>query len=296
MRRLATVCLLLAAATAHADDLAATLSTNAIRIGDPVALTLRVPHAADARITWPELADGRRIAVREHRIEDEAGTSVATWHLTSYETGTHALATNPVRIATASGEQLLSLPSPLTLSVVSALGTNDVAPRPSKPLASWPSRFWVRLLAVLAGVALLAALVAFAVRALIRRARRPTPPPPPVPPHERALRELETLRAKGWMERGEAEPFYVALSDIVRRYLEGRFALRAPELTTEEFIREAAVHTALQDAHRKLVSDFLVQSDLVKFARHRPERAAMEDGHASAVRLVRETTPAAPAP
>ena len=66
------------------------------------------------------------------------------------------------------------------------------------------------------------------------------------------------------------DPWYVELSDIVRRYVEERFALRAPELTTEEFLFEAGRSAELSSSHRGLLSDFLERCDRVKFARYTP--------------------------
>ena len=110
------------------------------------------------------------------------------------------------------------------------------------------------------------------------------------------MNALADLRAKGWIEALKIEPFYVALSGIVRRYLEGRFGLRAPERTTEEFIRDALTSKKLSDAHRDLVAGFLEQSDLVKFARHAPGPADMRNALESAERLVRETMSVVPEP
>ena len=59
--------------------------------------------------------------------------------------------------------------------------------------------------------------------------------------------------------------------DIVRRYLEGRYGVRAPELTTEEFLQEAQRAAALAANHRELLSAFLERCDRVKFAGYRPD-------------------------
>ena len=107
---------------------------------------------------------------------------------------------------------------------------------------------------------------------------------------------IESLRAKGWIEALNVEPFYVELSAIVRRYLEARFGLRAPERTTEEFIRDALTSKKLSDPHRDLVAGFLEQSDLVKFARHAPGPTDMRNALESAERLVHETMPVEPEP
>ena len=52
----------------------------------------------------------------------------------------------------------------------------------------------------------------------------------------------------------------------MRRYLEDRFELRAPELTTEEFLDVAGSANRLSHDHQSLLRDFLRQADLVKFA------------------------------
>ena len=108
------------------------------------------------------------------------------------------------------------------------------------------------------------------------------------------MNALRDLLAKGWIETENSEPFYIELSSIIRRYLEGRFGLRAPERTTEEFIREAVTSRLLSSDHQMLTSEFLEQCDLVKFARHRPKRADMQNGYNAAERLVRETIPPEP--
>ena len=52
-------------------------------------------------------------------------------------------------------------------------------------------------------------------------------------------RSADAPAAERLVERGELERYYVGLSAIVRRYLEDRFGLRAPEMTTEEFLAVA---------------------------------------------------------
>src|SRR5207253_620970 len=71
-------------------------------------------------------------------------------------------------------------------------------------------------------------------------------------------------------EEGKFEEYYVQLSAIVRRYLEDGFHVRAPEMTTEEFLAAATSDGRLIATHRRLLGEFLSQADLVKFARHLP--------------------------
>src|SRR4051812_11506406 len=51
---------------------------------------------------------------------------------------------------------------------------------------------------------------------------------------EDALAELERLFAL--VEEGQSKPYAIESSGIVRRYIERRFSIRAPQRSTEEFL------------------------------------------------------------
>ena len=90
--------------------------------------------------------------------------------------------------------------------------------------------------------------------------------------YEIARGELDALLYGGRpsADREAMDAFYVQLSAIIRRYLENRFALRSPELTTEEFLGEMGRSPDLARGHQQLLRAFLEQADLVKFAAHVP--------------------------
>ena len=73
------------------------------------------------------------------------------------------------------------------------------------------------------------------------------------------------------LDDAEVDAWFVELSAIVRRYLEGRYQVRAPELTTEEFLQEARRAAGLSAEHRDLLTAFLERCDRVKFAGYRPD-------------------------
>ena len=279
----------------QAFSVSSALSTNRIRIGDPVRLTVDVLHRDGTVVEFPSVALGKDIVVRDSDTvqTDLPGDLCKTeqiLHLTSMTVTNHVIGNGEqVTIATPQGLHW-TLPYPFAaLEVVSSLAPGETDPRPAKDgLASWPAppSRWIWI--ALAALALLAAAVA-ALHRVLTAPRTILHMPPPVPPHQAALDAIEALRARGWIEALNIEPFYVELSAIVRRYLEARFGLRAPERTTEEFIRDALSSKLLSDAHRDLVAGFLEQSDLVKFARHAPGQADMRNALDSAARLVRET-------
>jgi hypothetical protein len=96
-------------------------------------------------------------------------------------------------------------------------------------------------------------------------------------PEEIALQDLERLLADDLLARGEIKFFHLRISDILRRYVENRFGLKAPERTTEEFLMELSraesSSNEILNKHKALLSGFLSQCDLVKFARHEPSIA-----------------------
>ena len=81
------------------------------------------------------------------------------------------------------------------------------------------------------------------------------------------------------------------LSDIVRSYLEGRFHLRAPEMTTEEFLQAAQRDPQLAPPQRSLLGTFLSEADLVKFARYVPAADDSERAYRAAREFVQSTAP-----
>ena len=80
----------------------------------------------------------------------------------------------------------------------------------------------------------------------------------------------------------------------MRRYLEDRFDLRAPELTTEEFLALAGSASNLSRDHQLLLRDFLRQADLVKFAGVRASEDEIRRSSDLAVRFLEETRENAP--
>lgn len=189
---------------------------------------------------------------------------------------------------------------PLVIDVAGVLGAADAAdgaeaepePRPLKPTTEWElpgaaRRRGLRLLAALLGAGLLAGLGLVA----LRRLRRPPRPAPPLPADVVALAALERLRGDDLPARGEVVEHYRRLTGIVRRYLEDRFGLHAPERTTEEFLREAERSDALDPGHRATLGPFLRSADLVKFARLEPTGEECLRALDLGVAFVRATAP-----
>jgi hypothetical protein len=140
------------------------------------------------------------------------------------------------------------------------------------PRASWPLLVYL----VLSAVALLL-LLSPVVLLRQRHRRRPS-----VPPEQSTLDLLAKLGEECESEE-EIVRSYIALSAIVRRYLEKRFSLPAQAQTTTEFL-ELLPATELSPPQQTWLEGFLERCDLVKFARVVPPvedcRVAIESARA----------------
>ncbi len=108
-------------------------------------------------------------------------------------------------------------------------------------------------------------------------------------PSEIAYEALKKLKEKGLIKLGKVKEFYIELSDIARHYLEDRFEVRAPEMTTEEFLTDIKDSDVLSREQKNLLRDFLLHCDMVKFARYKPPQKEMDSSFESAKKLIDQT-------
>ena len=87
------------------------------------------------------------------------------------------------------------------------------------------------------------------------------------------------------------ETFFVRLSDILRQYIERRFALPATEKTSEEFIQQLRTDSILSEKQRIALERFLGTADLVKFAKMNSDEKQKNDCLSMAYNFVDETIP-----
>ena len=222
-------------------------------------------------------------------------TTVTRWYsLAGWEPGHYEIASPPVQWRRP-GEELAPAPGTTVVmtieSVLAKAGAptdiRDIKP-PLDPPIDW--RPW-QILGLTVAIAL---LIGWAAWRFLRGRRPAVPATPPQPAHAIALADLERLRARRLTEQGLFKEYYSALSDIVRAYVERRFGVRAPEMTTEEFLLTTARGGRLAAAHRSLLGEFLGQSDLVKFARLVPTLVDSEGAWTAARRFVEDTAEAPP--
>jgi hypothetical protein len=93
--------------------------------------------------------------------------------------------------------------------------------------------------------------------------------PPPRPAHIIALEELAALKEKKLWQKGEIKRYYSEVTEILRRYIENRYQLKALEETTDEILAGLSGIKLSGDLLRA-VEKILYRADLVKFAKAQP--------------------------
>ena len=276
-------------------------------IGDAVTLTLTVTAEKGVEVLMPEFGEALEAFtilefVPRQTVDDEGRTkAVQKYRLQPPFSGVQAIPPiliefvdrRPGERSAPEGQdayELLTeriefevqsvLPKDADAQLKPPLGKLEPLAPPTPP--HWP---WLVGVLVLAGAA-----SPFVVRWIAewqRRRRRRSA-------YEIAKTRLDRLLAAPLPESEGVDAFYVKLSAIVRRYLEDRFDLRAPELTTEEFLESVGQSPDMSAEHQRLLRDFLRQADLVKFAGLRPSRDAIDGSVRAAQRFLEETRENAP--
>jgi len=136
-------------------------------------------------------------------------------------------------------------------------------PAPVELPTDWKAWWWV--------IPVLVTIVVISVLLLRRIRRERLVVKFVMPAHEWAQRELAALAADGLIDRGLIQQFHYRISDIVRGYVERRFDVAAPEMTTEEFLATVTSDGRFGTDITRELERFLESCDIVKYARVDPD-------------------------
>ena len=85
-------------------------------------------------------------------------------------------------------------------------------------------------------------------------------------PHQRAMKEIEQMKADHMMVSEDQKAYYTKLTDTLRKYIEERFGFNAMEMTSAEIIAKLQ-----EEGDRKMIDELrelFTTADLVKFAKY----------------------------
>lgn len=277
------------AAEKEAVSVRAEVDRKTIYIGDRIRYSVEVVADKKVDVEFPKYADDRigdfeiKDSGKSKRVSIFAKKIYSNWYsITAYSIGKHAIPEFAVKYRQKGKKDWNEKKTkPIEVSVVSILPQDQVISdiKDIKGPLYFKEVNWPLILAVVA--------VLFGVAAVIVYMRRASRLPPKLP-HETALEELESIKGL-YLKGGDVKEYYVGVSDCVRRYIERVFKLKAPEMTTEEFLNSLPGSASLNIGQKDLLKDFLKACDLVKFAKYAPTAAEAEGVYASAKKFIEET-------
>ncbi|MFQ6042303.1 MAG: hypothetical protein ACE5PV_15715 [Candidatus Poribacteria bacterium] len=270
-----------------------------ISIGDKIKYTITVEAKPELKVELPQFAENLGgFAIKDFgqlKPKKRKGWMVyQQWYLLdTYTTGSYTIPAPVIRYTEADGTKREIKGKEVTVEVKSVLSEGE-EPQDIRDIAE-PVKLPVSYTRFILWIVVALVLIAGGVTTLLllKRRKKAAEEVPKKPAHVIAYEQLEELISSGLIEQRRIEEYYVLLSDTIRAYLENRFGLRAPEMTTEEFLDAVANDSNLKYEHKTLLSDFLTHCDLVKFARYGPDEGEMKSAYESAKRFVDETVPAA---
>ena len=257
-----------------------------------VFLRVELATAADRTATLPDLRDrvvgfslAENFAEEPVRGADGATVQAANWRLVpepcarAYKIRPFVVKASPKMLSYQSDEGKFSLVGgPIAFAPSAArepvTGGIETDPKKDLPPLSWRLAGLLALAAL--GLAALVAGVVFLVRLVARKVKEHR-----MSPIERAWVELDRLVKKGLPGRGRYKDFYVELTMVVRRYIQRQYGVKAPNLTTEEFLRNERI-AELSKGRMESLKAFLESADLVKFAGVQATPEMADDAMASA--------------
>jgi hypothetical protein len=273
------------------------VDTAVVSVGDRITLTVTVDHPNGSRVLWPDSLDLAPFEVLEAQAEPptsqgEGVRSSLSLTLTAFDLGDLEIPSFDVEITGSDGESATLATEPVGIQVLTVGLDEGGDIRDIKGPLGIPLDLLPILLILLA-----VALVGVVGRGLYRRFRRGDPElkdtGPAAPwraPHEIALEALDRLENSGLLARGEVKEYHIRISEILRRYVEGRFKVPALEMTTLDILpglEERGLDTTVLEGFETVLD----QCDMVKFAKYQPESSATGALLSLGRRLVEETVP-----
>ncbi len=268
----------------------ATVDRRSIYIGDRIECKIEVSSPKDVEVKFPKFADDR-IGIFE--IKDSgsatrkgffANETIVSWYrISAYAVGKEQIPPIEIKYKRKTDKDWSVIKtSPIEITVASVL-PRGAAAADIRDIKG-PFRFfeinWILVAAVIAALFLGAAVLAVYKKVKQKLSIKL--------PHETALEELEAIK-NAYAKFGDVKEYYVGISDCVRRYIERVFRLKAPEMTTEEFLNFLRDSNALKPEQKDLLKEFLNACDLVKFAKYAPTRFEVDAVFMTAKKFIEET-------
>ncbi|WP_457290232.1 BatD family protein [Pedobacter sp. UYP24] len=272
----------------------ARLDKSSILLGDQTTLRLSVSLPANGKIEFPILSDTISAKVqivdigKLDTVKDASGRWVISraYTITAFDAGVQTI---PAFKFIGPDGQLLTDPIPLQVQEVKVDTTKGVfdikQPMTVKyGFMDWLKDNWGLLLAET-----LLPIVLIGIWLYYRKHKKVKPVivevKPAIPADLTAINKLHALRDKKLWQQEEVKQYHSELTDILREYLEQRFNIPAMEQTSEE-IFGSIKDRDITPQNKEILREILLLSDLVKFAKQKPQAEDNEQSIENALAFV----------
>lgn len=278
----------------HPVTVTAGVDSPSVGIGDRITYTIRVKSPKGYEVRMPSFGENLAGFSVKDFTSDEGGffsrTYTQSYTLDIYETGTFTIPASVITYKeSGSSEWKEEATQEVSVTVQSRLSETGKPGAIREIKGPHSISNFTYLYIGIALILIIAAAAALFIYLKNRKQASAAAGPPPSAAHETALRALKALMSKDYIKTGKIQEHYFELSNIVRHYLEDRFLLKAPEMTTEEFLLHLKQTEKLNTGQKSLLREFLSHCDMVKFARHLPAGPEITSSYEAAERLVEQT-------
>lgn len=278
----------------------AKLDQTNIKLGDQTILRLMAHLPANAHVDFPVLSDtiSSKVQIVEmgktDTLTDKNNPGIKTisrqYTITSFDAGVHMI---PAYTFASKEGNLSTQALPLEVTEVKVDTTKAIYDI-KEPLAvsysfmDWLRDNWKLVLLFVLGILLIISLIWYFIKKRKNRPAKVEPPKPLVPLHTIALDKLNALKSQKLWEQGQVKTYHSELTDIIREYLEKRYAVNALEQTSEE-IFSGLRHLNIAEQNMNKLRQILLLADLVKFAKATPLNSDNEQSMENAISFVMNT-------
>jgi hypothetical protein len=279
-------------------EVQSSVDTSLITIGDRIKYSVSIDHIEGMRVEKPGAGvnlgqfEIKNYNVQPPYSQDGRVYIKYEYEISVFDTGKFTIPPFPVAYfpTDSTKDYKIIEASPINIYVESVLQADSKELKDVKPPIDIPYDWIFTISLVIIGVALLAAIF-FAYR--FYRSKKESgylfkAPEPKRPAHELALEALDALLLKDLPANGEIKQYYIELSEIVRKYIEGRFFIPALEETSSEILIEISNQELTKELY-DLLTDLFSLSDMVKFAKQIPGDKEHEQSANAARKFIDET-------
>lgn len=257
------------------------IDTTHIKIGEPIHYSLSVLSKNSSKIQLPVIGDtlSKHIEVINKKLDTvKEGNDyklVQKLTLTSFDSGEFLIRSLPVVV---NNDTLLSHSFQIQVDEVK-IDSANLNGFPIKPIME-ESYTWIDYLRKYKFEIALILVLVMATTTILwwlkhRKKLKQAKTFIQKTPYEEAMDALSVLDSKEYIKEGQIKPYYSDLSFLLRRYLGRNFNFSSFELLSDDLVEHFNDTNEISSNEISRLKQFLFDSDLVKFAKAKPD----EDRH-----------------